>query len=397
MMADLVTGRVNKLIATEKYQDAMDNDKRTMLQTVMRDAKSDASGKFLATLKIEGRRAKTLNENLASAEGRLGSIEQKGDLGQPDKLYEMGNLDTKFKTLLKGVDKDEVENPTPIVESWYLKEDVTQSTSGNFSKRELALLQERFELSEADRKKFDKAHPEIGVNKLEEYFKANPDENAVMVLWGDAKILSKEAYSTFQKLVEELDIVDAAIPNSLRIPKGSEEDYFKYLDSEDKSSPEMKLILAKNDKLREFLGKAEITEPIKALELMVKHKAQYDEIEALGDPTSDKYIADELARNERIKGIKTGEFLDDLRRIEAYEKNAPEAVIEPHVEYMKILDKEGVGSESAEAMLYRVDNPEYNQWRQDLKPIDESKIPIWRVDVKYAEQDKAFSDLTNTP
>ena len=156
------------------------------------------------------------------------------------------------------------------------------------------------------------------------------------------------------------------------------------------------MILAKNDKLREFLGKAEITEHIKALELMVKHKAQYDEMEALADPTSDKYIADELARGEALKKIKQGEFLDDLRRIDAYEKNAPEAVIEPHVEYMKILDKEGVGSESAEAMLYRVDNPEYNQWRVDLKPIDESKIPIWRIDVKYAEQDKAYSDLTNT-
>ena len=46
-------------------------------------------------------------------------------------------------------------------------------------------------------------------------------------------------------------------------------------------------------------------------------------------------------------------------------------------------------------MLYRVDNPEYNKWRQDLQPIDESKIPIWRIDVKYEKQDNEYSEIKN--
>ncbi len=78
-----------------------------------------------------------------------------------------------------------------------------------------------------------------------------------------------------------------------------------------------------------------------------------------------------------------------------------QGVIEQHVAYGKIQDKEGVGSSSAEVMLYRVDNPEYDKWRQDknvwgdsaLKPIDQTKIPIWRIDVKYAKDDDNYDAL----
>ena len=74
------------------------------------------------------------------------------------------------------------------------------------------------------------------------------------------------------------------------------------------------------------------------------------------------------------------------------------------MDYGKLIDKEGVGSSSAETMLYRVDNPDYDQWRQDvnvwgdnaLKPIDQTRVPVWRIDVKYAKQDAEYDALPTT-
>jgi hypothetical protein len=79
-------------------------------------------------------------------------------------------------------------------------------------------------------------------------------------------------------------------------------------------------------------------------------------------------------------------------------------LVETHVAYGKLQDKQGVGSSSAESMLFRVDNPQYDQWRTDtniwgdqaLKPVDQTRIPIWRIDVKYTKQDIEYNAIKNT-
>ena len=77
--------------------------------------------------------------------------------------------------------------------------------------------------------------------------------------------------------------------------------------------------------------------------------------------------------------------------------------VKAHVDYMRLQDKEGVGSSSAEVMLFRVDNPTYDQWRQDknlwgdnsLKPVDATKIPGWRIDVKWQKEDSDYEAIQN--
>ncbi|KKN76521.1 hypothetical protein LCGC14_0370300 [marine sediment metagenome] len=88
------------------------------------------------------------------------------------------------------------------------------------------------------------------------------------------------------------------------------------------------------------------------------------------------------------------QFRDDRRRIEMFEWGVTdETLIDQHVEY-NLLD--GVG-----ANLYRFDNPNYNAFRMDttihgeqaLKEIDESRVPIWRIDVEFRDQDEEYNDI----
>jgi hypothetical protein len=150
--------------------------------------------------------------------------------------------------------------------------------------------------------------------------------------------------------------------------------------------------------------------PIASLEIKTKpeYREIYEKINSLGDINSPDYIADEKARAEAVKNLKTPEYIDDTRRIEAIEKGTddtpvPQSLVASHVDYMKLQDVPGVGSSSAEVMLYRVDNHEYDAWRgnvdvwgnQALKPVDQSRIPVWRIDVKYQKQDTEYQNILN--
>lgn len=283
---------------------------------------------------------------------------------------------------------------------------------GNFSQRQFALLNEYWAIT--DKKKqaeFLKDHPELLLNSRTDYLKTHPKENAQLAVWGQAKILTKEAYNQFKGMVKSLDIPDSALPELTLPPEGSIDNYFKYQDmvAEDKNSSwEAQLMLAKDTKLRDFLGLKPSDTPIASLELKVKNRANFDTISSYSDEDSPQYIADDKKRAEAVKKFKADNpgFVDDTRRIEAIEKGTdkvptPEPLIKSHVDYGKIQDKEGVGSSSAESMLFRVDNPEYDKWRTDsqiwgdsaLKPVDQTKIPIWRIDVKWDKEDKAYTAL----
>jgi hypothetical protein len=121
--------------------------------------------------------------------------------------------------------------------------------------------------------------------------------------------------------------------------------------------------------------------------------------------------ADGLTDRERavaeLNNTKIGDstYLEISRKVDAIEKGTdenptPDTLISAHLEYMNILDEPGRGSTSAEAMLYRVDNPDYNTWRMSeswgentLDEIDQSQIPIWRIDVKYRDKDKEYNTI----
>ncbi len=291
-----------------------------------------------------------------------------------------------------------------------------KAEQGNMSQRQYVLLTQYNQITDKKRRaEFLIANPELSANPYQDWLKSHPKENALLSLTSSPtagiKILTKEAYNYFKTMIKELDIPDSALPDLSMPPEGSVDNYFKYQDMENKASWETQLMLAKDTKLRDFLGIKPSDTPIASLELKVKNRANFDKLDGFSDKNSPDYIADEKKRAEAVKKFKTDNptFVDDMRRIDAIEKGTtniptPGSTIKSYVDYMKLQDKEGVGSSSAEVMLARVDNPELEKWLTDsniqgkgvLKPVDQSKIPIWRIDAKYAKQDTEYDALSST-
>ncbi len=282
---------------------------------------------------------------------------------------------------------------------------------GNIPRRQLDLLRQFHALSKSEQAQFIIDHSELKQNPKTEWLKSHPKENAQLAIWGQAKILTQGVYDEFKRLVKELDIPDGALSEQTMPPDGSVKNYFKYLDivgERSANSWEVQLLLSEDNDLLKFLEREPIETPIESLKLKVKNRDLFDLADSYSDKESPNYIEDDKARQKAIEKLRkeNPEWVDDTRRIEAIEKGTDEKpinekLIKTHVEYMRMQDAEGVGSSTAEVMLYRVDNPEYNKWRMDtevwgnkvLQEIDEEKIPIWRIDVKWRAQDAKYDAI----
>ncbi len=270
---------------------------------------------------------------------------------------------------------------------------------GNITQRQYVLLQKYNDISPNDtkgREQFVKDNfDEIGIKPRGGYFKAHPDENAKLALWGQAGIYSIAAYDKVKALVKELDIPDNALPelkmDGKLIPDDPElrKAFFEYQETKDKfdsGQPETDLMLAKNDKLREWIGyKTPITTPIPALEIDVKNRKLNDQYDAL---TSDK-------DRDAFK-INNPKYADDLARISAYKAQykydntvADKKIVESFVEY----GKTGAGNERT---LYRIDNPDFDAvWSkvEDWQPLAVKSVDALRLKVKNKAQEATYDAL----
>jgi len=429
MMSDEVIKRVNTLISTDDYQKASDEEKRNLLQDVMGKAKSAALDTFQSGLKIEGRRAMTLTENSELAEGRLGNVSQKGELGEPDKYYKTSDLDNKFSTLYKGIEIKEVEKPSPIVSNWYEKE-TAKATVNEFPKKSPAqvsksLIGDKIKLDDiltqiGDRrsivdpeklKEFDSKHPNalalsklsgrqldvlakyhsaspqeqqdmlkqnpwLSENKYEETLINSPEDNARLALWGEAKLLTMEAYESYMKLIDKLDLVDSALPEDIT----------------PKNLPVFKLQTEKTFR--------DTTRKLDAVSLLD------DEVKDANGLT-----ARDRARAELYK-TKVGNetYIDTKRRIDLIEKGTTEKpidtkLIDAVVVFKRRSDVPGDSTTSAEANLDRLNNPELDALLTNkdimgddaMEPLDKTRVPIWEIerkDRKYLDTIKSYSDKT---
>jgi hypothetical protein len=293
------------------------------------------------------------------------------------------------------------------------------ASMGNITRRQLELLREYNKLDKKGQAQFLKDHPEIDINPYQDYLKAHPLENAQLAIWGDAKLLTQKAYDEYQKLIKEYDIPDSALMET-KLPEGSVENYFKYVDIQTErgaNSWEAQLLMIDDPKLREYLLRDIPDTPREALELKIKHRDLFDLMDNYSDKDSANYLDDTIivkdgktARQIAVEKLKADnpDWVEDMHRIDAIEKGTfdnptSDAIINEHLEYSKIIDTEGLGSTSAEAMLYRVDNPDYNEWRMSeawgdnsLQPVDQTKIAGWRIDVKYRKQDAEYDALPET-
>jgi len=91
---------------------------------------------------------------------------------------------------------------------------------GNFSQRQFSLLMEYHTIRDkkAQKEFLEKFKAEIGIDPRDEYLRLHPKENALLAVWGQANIMTVEAYDEFKKLNKEFDIPDNAVSEKV-LPK----------------------------------------------------------------------------------------------------------------------------------------------------------------------------------
>ncbi len=391
----------------------------------------------------------TSQEKASDAEAKLGlAIEEKDkpfSIEDAD-IYDMKNLNTDLGRILKGVSSEDITqkngysalaeawvekegservwetlpnvplykiNADPnkgdtfeeYYNQWRLPEDVRQDYEhaylGNFSRRQLDLLREYHSLDSKPKKDaFLEAHPELTLNPRDEWLKENPEDNAKLSLWGQAKILSLEAYNEVKKLAKELDVPDNAIPSFTLPPEGSVENYFKYLELGQEfgyNSAEVKLLMLEDDTLREWLDREPIDTPVESINISVKWRKLDDLYDSYSDKESPNYIKDDEERAEAREKLLTDnpEYADDRRRRDAYSIGLSEALIEDYVEWYKTPRKGHLDD------WFLIEHRDfYNEMvrLEQLEERDLSKVPdikyknLWSDWIELDEQWDAYGD-----
>ena len=242
---------------------------------------------------------------------------------------------------------------------------------GNVSQKDYSLLLKYHSTNEEGKKKILEEHPELKRNPRLEQLRKNPDGNAKLAVFGQAKVYTQEAYDKAIQYANQWDFPEASfseyMPN-----KGVAASYFKYLEAEDEfgaNSPEAKLIRVQNPNLSNFLKLAVLKDNAKALELTIKNKDYQKLYASFADKDSPQYQANEETRKEVRKRFNLGwsvlhpETLKEMSMIEAYKKNASDKQAQSWAEYEGI--KESFGKDYAD--VYAIANPKFLDWALNVQ------------------------------
>ncbi|KKN45281.1 hypothetical protein LCGC14_0684670 [marine sediment metagenome] len=311
------------------------------------------------------------------------------------------------------------------VEAFDKDERTKNSHRGNFSQRQFSLLNEYWSITnEKKQVEFLEEHKsEIGVKPRDAFLRSHPKENAELAIWGQAKVLTKEAYDHFKTLAKKYDIPDNAVPELLLPPETSIDTHFDYEEMVSEgthSSNEAKLLLLKDQiAADEAKVKSYVTwrnesgqplqlpkEQVEYYQLKVDNSQNYDDL-AEAQEADDEEDVEEI----RARKVDGETFLDVERRVDAMGKGTREVPIDPelvnsYVSHMRIGDE--TSPNSAESKLNRYDNNELNDFlmnedywgKQKAQALDKNKfyldnylVPRWRIDVAYQEQDEDYNAL----
>ena len=258
-VADYVIPRMNDFL--DKLDPKLSgNAKKDAIETQLNELKSQARDIFIKEYRKQNTdkvqplidlRATDLADNL----GRQIPVTYPGEL---PKDYDMGKLWTEYSSLLTFSTPDKVK--VPLLEArikaqtvrdtldtmpnmklasldsdkykqwnqqWLDRQKITDPNElkkydkafplahqGNFTRVQMALLDQYYSLTGAEQKQFlFNNYDEIGIDRQEDYLKTHPDENAQLAVWGKAEIYSRKAYDKAMALAKELDIPDNALPD----------------------------------------------------------------------------------------------------------------------------------------------------------------------------------------
>jgi hypothetical protein len=242
-------------------------------------------------------------------------------------------------TSYTGINADETEGDTyeqyyaqwqarsKIIDEQELKkfdEQYPDAYKGNMPQRTYALLQQYHSLDTAQEKyDFLLSNPELNVNPRDKYLVNHPEENAKLAIWGQAKVMTPEALTIAQKLLEELDIPGNAVEGLL--PSERDTKFLKWY----------------------------------------KEDATYNLVTA--SALGGGYEANQLVSDYREEYLKANpEYADDRRRIQAYGLDATDEIAELFVEYWRL-------SSSSAKLKFRSYHPNFETWGEEAfswKPLE---------------------------
>jgi len=239
---------------------------------------------------------------------------------------------------------------------------------GNVTRKQFALLFAYSQMGSEAQEAFLEEHPELKINPQDEWLKNNPHENALLALWGDARIMSQEAYDEVRKIMDELDITDESVLSYLPPPEAAD-GYWQYNSMLSQGfaagSAEMQLIRLKDsafeawgttdkadpwESITKGMTDDEIANKIKELELVVANREmqeRYDSYKVEGN-------TELTTRQRKAFLVIKPEFAAALSEIEALQNNIP---IDKHIEYEGVVREFGSGS--TETMQYLLNNKDY--------------------------------------
>ncbi len=412
------------------YKDTkMTPEKKRELIDGLDTIKTQLSQKALALIKNPSNEVGILEVPVQDLENKLGTVlnpvppisNEKPDVyGMPNLGKELGQAkgESKLKTLLEKNNKilTDIAN---LPDSALYKIDRTVSKAG-LTRIQNALL-DQYDAAE-NKKAFIELHPEVKINPKADWLKKNPESNAILALWGNAKILTQKAYDIAQDLIESNDVPENAFPLKTMPPKEVAKANFDYQEAEDKygaNSPQARLIRT-DDKFNTWLKLERIDEDVKGLELKVKTYDKTKEYEAFSDKDSPTYKddvkknADGLTERDLAQmAFKASNPLwqEDRDRIDAHSKGTrdkptPDNIVDKWVDKGRVA-RESKGYDAEEKVWY-LDNKDIHKWALEnkLTSDDGSKWnePALRIQVKpenikveqtIADYKKTLPDVPN--
>lgn len=273
--------------------------------------------------------------------------------------------------------------------------DEADELEGNIPAEYYALWQQYQALeTDKEREAFIETHPDFGRDWREEFRLKNPEQDAMLALWGyGGKLQSREAYDLVTKWSRELGIPLEQMGLGLP-PPSLIDNYFdlnKIVSETSGSSVEARLFKLENPNylawgLEQGIWKDDLSdESIESLRLRFKHKDTFAEYELVEDREEQKKFR-----------LSHPEFNDDRRRITMYGLEADVALIEKYVEYGKIVDK--YGGASAEARLFKIDNPDLHQFGQSEEvfgwdDLKDEKVEVLRINEQFRNEDAEYNSI----
>ena len=271
---------------------------------------------------------------------------------------------------------------------------------GNISQSNYVSLKLYHSLEGDEQEAYLEAHPELNINPRQQWLEEHLYENALLAVWGQAKITTMEAYNEFKKLIKELDIPDAAIPEQTLPPDGSVENYFareQAVDEYGAQSAEAQLILLQDDELRNWYGYSMPEYPEQYYELKVNNREEREYWEKLSDRNSDKYVDDLDERREAFfNKYPDSTYFEDEARCTALAAGFNETEVELWAERYRLVEE--YSPNSAEVKVWLIDHPDILQKAIDANLINPDtkdwNEPALRITVKWRKQDDEYDALS---